>query len=136
MKRRAYAYFVLNESFLGESLRRKFARCRTNPPHKHSARQYIRLGDDGRFEVLDEAATHLPLVVNTDQRQRAWALLPEPPTSFGYRQGQDLVRPALRSSDTYAKWIKECRRLHVVVDTEDGKLRKADGLPRVLGGAN
>jgi len=102
----------------------------------HQQLFYIRLGDDGRFEVLDEAATHLPLVVNTDQRKRAWALLPEPPTSFGYREGQDLVRPALRSSDTYAKWIKECRRLHVVVNTEDGKLRKADGLPRLVAGAN
>jgi hypothetical protein len=102
----------------------------------HQQLFYIRQGDDGRFEVLDEAATNLPLVLNTDQRQRAWELLPEPPTSFGYREGRELVQPALRSSDTYAKWIKECRRLHVVLDTEDGKLKKADGLPRVLGGAN
>ena len=97
---------------------------------------YIRQGDNGRFEVLDEAATNLPLVLNTDQRSRAWELLPEPPGSFGYREGRGLVRPALRSSDTYAKWIRECRRLHVVVDSDDGKLRKADGLPRGPGGAN
>ena len=97
---------------------------------------YIQQGEDGRFEVLDEAATNLPLVLNTDQRRRAWELLPDPPGSFGYRKGRDLVRQALRSSDTYAKWMRECRRLHVVVDTDDGKLRKADGLPRGPGGAN
>jgi hypothetical protein len=87
---------------------------------------HIRRRDDGWFELIDEAKANLPLVLNTSVRQKAWSLLPEPTITFGYRQGEALVKPAM-ASGTYAAWIKDCRRLRVIVETGD-RLAKAPGL--------
>ena len=87
---------------------------------------HIRRGDDGWFELINEASANLPLVVNTPVRQKAWRLLPDPPVTFGYREAEGIVKPAM-ATGTFAEWIKQCRRLGVIVDAGD-RLRKADGL--------
>lgn len=73
----------------------------------------IRKGDSG-FELVDDFEFNLRLVLNTNTRRAAWEILPSPPATFGYRKGQSLVKPVM-ASGTYAAWVKECRRLGVVV---------------------
>jgi hypothetical protein len=92
----------------------------------------ISMDDNGWFHLLDEGQANVDLVLNTMVRRQAWKLLPEPPKTFGYREGEDLVRSAMRSSSTYAAWIRECRRLKVMIDTDDGKLMKKPGLKPLI----
>jgi CheY-like chemotaxis protein len=49
---------------------------------------FISMDDQGRFELLPEAEANLPLVLNTQQRQAAWANLPGPPGTFTYTEGE------------------------------------------------
>jgi hypothetical protein len=86
---------------------------------------FIAMDDNGWFEVLPNQDANLPLVLNTGARKQAWNLLPEPPNTFGYREGESLVQPAMHSSSTYAAWIRQCRRLSVISDSPDKKLVKA-----------
>lgn len=88
---------------------------------------HLTMTDDGWFELLDDAQQNLKFVLNTIPRLKAWKLLPDPPATFGYREGEALVRSAI-ASGTYAAWIKDCRRLGVVIDASDGKLSKKPGL--------
>jgi len=88
---------------------------------------YLSMDADGWFSLIDEAHKSLPLALNTPVRQQAWVLLPNPPATFGYREGEALVKSVMRSSSTYDAWIKHCKRLKVIVDTPDGKLTKAPG---------
>jgi len=94
----------------------------------HEGLSYIYKGDDGWFHIADEAKANLPLVIKTQARQHAWGLLPAHPIPFGYREGEEMVKSAMKSSSTYAAWMKECRRLGVIVDTPDGRLVKAPGV--------
>jgi hypothetical protein len=89
---------------------------------------HLRLDENGWYSLVDEAQANLPLVLNTPTRQKAWTLLPEPPKTFSFNEGETLVKPAMRSSSTYIEWMKQCRRLKVVLETPDGKLVKASGL--------
>jgi hypothetical protein len=89
------------------------------------AASYLEMDDDGHFQVVSDVKLNLSLACNTDQRRRAWTLLPDPPTAFGYREGHKLVETALKSSSSYYAWMDQCRRLGVVVDASDGKLVKA-----------
>jgi hypothetical protein len=95
------------------------------------------MDDDGHFQVVSDVALNLSLACNTDQRRKAWKLLPDPPMAFGYREGHKLVETALKSSSSYYAWMDQCRRLGIVVDTPDGKLIKAGVIavrsPRHLG---
>jgi HK97 family phage major capsid protein len=72
--------------------------------------------------------TRVGLVLNTSNRKQAWTLLPDPPASFGYNEGEQLVKPAMRSGSTYNAWMRDCRRLKVILDLPDGKLCKAAGV--------
>jgi hypothetical protein len=91
---------------------------------RHQQHSSIYLAEDGRFRVAEESKVNLPLVLNTDTRRAAWDLLPR---RFGYSEGCERVRPAMRSTDTFAKWMRECRRLKVVIE-EDGKLCRAPAI--------
>ena len=106
---------------LERDLDRGYSRFLTGRQRSEGSQQlfYIRMDDDGRFEVLDEAATNLPLVLNTDQRSRAWELLPEPPASFGYRKGRDLVRQALRGGPHPLDRFSSQLRWNPVHDSSD-----------------
>jgi len=88
-----------------------------------TARVY--LDDDQWFQVEDDSVRQLASVLSTDARRKAWELLPIHP--FGYREGQDLVKPVMRSSSTYHAWMKELKRTGVVVDS-DSKISKAASL--------
>ena len=92
----------------------------------------ISMDDHGWFHLMDEAQVNVDLVLNTMVRRQAWKLLPEPPKTFGYREGEDLVRSVMRSSSTYAAWIRECRRLKVIIDTDGDKLIKKSGLKPLI----
>jgi len=89
------------------------------------AASYLELEDAGHFYVVSDFARNAALATGTEKRARAWALLPDPPATFGYREAQDLVKAALHSSASFTEWMKECRRLGVVLDARDGKLIKA-----------
>ncbi|MEO8593483.1 MAG: AAA family ATPase [Candidatus Solibacter sp.] len=88
---------------------------------------YLEMDEDGHFALASNLATVLPLVLNTDQRLQAWALLPDAPVTFGYREAETLVQTALRSSSTFSRWMRECRRLGVILEARDSKLMKATG---------
>jgi len=92
----------------------------------HQGAAHIWMDDDGWFRVRDNYEDNLNLVLNTPARATAWSLLPDPPKSFGYREGATLVKSAMRSSSTFQHWMKECRRLCVIIE-KDGKLTKATG---------
>jgi hypothetical protein len=95
---------------------------------------YLEMDDEGHFRVASDFASNFPLVCNSEKRKRAWALLPEPPMTFGYREAEAMVKSALSSSSSFTTWIRECRRLGLVVDANDGKLVKAGGLVRAPAG--
>jgi AAA domain len=94
----------------------------------HQGGSYLGMDADGWFYLIDEAQKNLPLVLNTPGRRQAWAALPDPPITFGYREGEALVKSVMRSGSTFQHWIKECRRLGVVIEANDGKTSKKPGL--------
>jgi hypothetical protein len=93
----------------------------------HQGGSFIAMNDEGWFYLLDEAQKNLGLVLNTQKRKDVWKLLPDPPKTFGYREGEALVSSAMRSGGSFNAWIKECRRLGVIVGSGD-KLSKQPGL--------
>jgi len=94
---------------------------------------YLEMDDEGHFYVVSNYGVNLALVCNTRQRTQAWGLLPDPPATFGYREAATLVKPALRSGSSFAAWMRECRRLRLVLGAPDGKLVKARGPAPVRG---
>jgi hypothetical protein len=88
----------------------------------------IHMDENRCFHLVPDAQCNLPLVLNTPVRQEAWKRLPDPPRTFGYRQGEEIVKAVMKSPSTYNAWMRECRRLSVIVDTPDGKLSKAPEL--------
>jgi hypothetical protein len=56
---------------------------------------YLQMDEDGWYSLIDEANTNLAPALNTQTRQKAWALLPNPPTTFGFRQGETLVKSVM-----------------------------------------
>jgi len=88
----------------------------------------LQMDENRRFHLVPDAQCNLAQVLNTPGRELAWKQLPDPPATFGYREGEEMVKMALKSSSTYASWIKECRRLGVIVDATDGRLSKAPEL--------
>ena len=88
---------------------------------------YIQRDESGWFKVIDTASANLPNVLNTTGRQQAWAMLPRPGRSFSYTEGEAMVKGAMSSKSTYAEWIRQCKRIKVIVDTPDRKLTKAQG---------
>ena len=91
---------------------------------------YLQMDEDGRYSVTSDAKVHFKLACNTDQRIRAWRLLPEPPNTFRYTEAEKLVEPALKKTAA-EEWLKECRRVGLILDAPDGKLVKAEaGLGR------
>ena len=93
----------------------------------HASYTVLQKGDDDRFTVLPDAARAVDLVINTKARKEAWRLLPDHPQTFGYREGQELVKPAMKSSSSYQRWMRDLRRNEVVLEV-DGKLQKAPGI--------
>jgi hypothetical protein len=98
----------------------------------HQGGSFLGMNDEGWFYLLDEAQTNLDLVLNTSKRRDAWKLLPDPPATFGYRDGEARVRSAMRSADSFHKWMTDCRRLGVVIDAGGGRLSKKPGLKPCL----
>jgi hypothetical protein len=92
----------------------------------HWGHCFIDLDDSQWFQVLDDLAIQLESVVNTEQRRKAWNLLPVPPQTFGYNEGERMDKPAMRSSSTYAAWMQNLRRVRAVLDADE-KLCKAVG---------
>jgi hypothetical protein len=86
---------------------------------------YLAMDEDGRYYVTSDAKAHIKLACNTDQRFQAWKLLPEPPQTFRYGEAEKLVESALKKS-AFEEWIKECRRLGLIVPASDGKLIKVE----------
>ncbi len=84
--------------------------------------------DDESFSVLPDIARTAPLVLNTEPRRKAWKLLPEHPQTFGYREGEELVQPKMKSSSTYAMWMRQLRKSGLVLEVDD-KLQKAANVP-------
>lgn len=83
---------------------------------------HIFMDEKGWLQIVDDGEANRSLVLNTEGRRQAWDLLP---ATFGYNEGERIVKPVMRSSDTFNKWIKQCRRLRVILDAPDGKLMKA-----------
>jgi hypothetical protein len=96
---------------------------------------YLTMNEDGWFELVAAADVNSQLVLNTEKRQQAWKLLPDHPKAFTYSEGEQLVRPALSSPSSYHGWMKQCRRLKVILDAENGKLVKYRELRHALKGA-
>src|SRR5258708_7382500 len=88
----------------------------------------IQMDESRRFYLVPDAQCNLPLVLNTPARQQAWKHLPDPPKTFGYREGEQIVKTALKSTSSYNAWMRECRRLKVIVSGPDGRLSKAPEL--------
>jgi hypothetical protein len=88
----------------------------------------IQMDENRCFQVVPDAQYNLQLVLNTPARQQAWKCLPDAPRTFGYREGEEMVKAVMKSSSTYNAWMRECRRLRVIVDAPDGKLLKAPEL--------
>jgi hypothetical protein len=89
----------------------------------YTNRSYFKLTDQDRMELISDAVVNLASVLNTDARNAAWKALPEPPTTFTYSKAQQLVtttKNALGKS-AFEEWMRECRRLGVVVKAADGK---------------
>jgi len=91
------------------------------------AAAHLEMDDDGHFHVISDLGVNLGLVCNTPQRTQAWALLPGPPATFGYREAQALVKAALSSGSSFSAWMRECRRLGLVVDMSGGVAPQARG---------
>jgi len=96
---------------------------------------FLTMKDNGWFEVLPDAEVNVPLALNTPQRRKAWDLLPDAPTTFGYTEGERLIKDALRSPSSYNNWINHCKRLKVIVEASDGSLMKFPQKRRTLPGA-
>lgn len=79
---------------------------------------------DGRFYVLDDFQTNLPLALNTEVRKRAWDLLPA--GDFTYSEAERAVKSVMKSSSTFNEWFNQMRQLNVVsVGSSEGTYRKA-----------
>jgi hypothetical protein len=85
---------------------------------------YLEMDDSKNFQLLTDARVNIALLLNTDKRRQAWSLLPT--GEFGYKEGEAAVKSVMRSSDTYYQWMRELRRLKVVIDTPSGRLTKID----------
>ena len=88
---------------------------------------YIQRDERGWLQLADVASVNLPNVLNTPGRQLAWRSLPPPGTPFSYTEGEMIVAHVLKSKSTFAEWMKQCRRMKVIVDTPCGRLAKAQG---------
>ncbi len=91
----------------------------------HQCVSHLYMDDQDWFQLIPEVQHNLKLVLNTQVREKAWNLLPDPPRTFGYREAEERVRSVMRSTSTFNKWMRECRRLKVVVDAPGGGLCKA-----------
>lgn len=89
----------------------------------HAGSVLLRLDDDKKFQVLDDCTRQLDVVVNTPIRVEAWSLLPNVP--FGYREGQELVAPVMKSSSTYHAWMSQLRNAHLVIEMGDKLVKVA-----------
>jgi hypothetical protein len=92
---------------------------------------YLYLDENQWYQVLDTLSVQLEGVVNTDARFQAWQLLPDHPQTFGYKEGEGLVKSAMKSRSTYHEWITNCRRVGVVLPMGE-KLMKAPSLPQII----
>lgn len=84
--------------------------------------------DDDWFSLLPGAMHSLSLVNHTQVRKDAWELLPNPPQTFGYREGEEMVKSAMTSSSSYHAWMKDLRRHNLVVKVK-GKLQRNAEIP-------
>ncbi len=62
----------------------------------------------------------------TDKGLKAWHLLPPHPQTFGYREGQEMVKSAMRSSSTFNNWFNRLKRHELVIPVDD-KYQKVPG---------
>jgi len=84
----------------------------------------IEKGDDDWLIVLPDLIRSFDLVVNTPVRKEAWKLLPSHPQTFSYTEGEAMVKPVMRSSSTYHRWMTDLRRHKLVLEVND-QLQKA-----------
>ncbi len=80
-------------------------------------------GNDGWFRVLDDISINFPIAMKSDQRKKAWNLLPS--GDFTYGEGERAVKSAMSSSSTFAGWFKQLRHLKLVRPGAGVKYRKA-----------
>jgi len=93
----------------------------------------------GRLGCLPEP--HPPLIISggirlgraghscyrlTDKGLKAWHLLPPHPQTFGYREGQEMVKSAMRSSSTFDNWFNQLKRHELLIPVDD-KYQKVPG---------
>ncbi len=82
----------------------------------HASYCYITLDDKNRLQLIDDSTSQARLVLKNPQWQQAWDLLPD---TFRYRQGEELVKPAMSSTSTYNRFIKKCKQARLLVqDTQ------------------
>lgn len=88
----------------------------------------LQMEDDGWFSVCSDKVLAAQKVLNTDKRKNAWKLLPYPPETFRYREGQEKVKSEIRSSSSYDAWLRQLKAHVLVVQLDDGSYRKAAGV--------
>jgi len=79
----------------------------------------IEKGDDDWFRVKDDINRAASLALNTKLRRKAWNLIPPHPRTFGYREGQEAVQPAMSSSSSFNCWFNELKRHGLVFSVGD-----------------
>jgi hypothetical protein len=85
---------------------------------------YIEKDDQDWFRVRNDVAANLAgFLRSSTNRAEAWKLLPDPPSSFRYNEGERLVKNVMRSSSTYDAFIREAKRLNVIVDCDSGFMK-------------
>jgi hypothetical protein len=73
--------------------------------------------DTGWFEVKDDFAVNLPLVVNSDKRRNAWSAFPG---SFTYSEARDAAKPHLKSEGSFTPFWNELKQKKLVC-SDDGE---------------
>jgi hypothetical protein len=79
--------------------------------------------DLGWFEVKDDFAINLPLVVNTEKRRNAWAAFPG---TFTYSEARNAAKPHLKSGGSFTPFWNELRQKKLVCSSDGEHYQQAD----------
>ena len=85
----------------------------------------IEKGDDEWFSISPDTSRAASLALNTKVRLNAWNLLAPHPQTFGYREGEEMVKPAMRSNSSFHSWFTELKRHKLVIPVDDKYQRVA-----------
>jgi hypothetical protein len=84
----------------------------------------LELGENGWFHVVEDFTENKALALNTDQRSKAWGLLPN--QTFKYVEAVKSVKPAMVESTFNAWWNRHLLRLKLVVEVSPKTYVKAN----------